>query len=190
MFVTCSIPSASPTSSSSHSRQRSTFHDARTFFSSLGVLSVTKSAAEPATGRTLHLAPPLMRIFFPASDVRSYTVTRAPSFAAKYAAVRPAAPPPRTATSGGSFDADAIACLLLASVATSGRTRCAILPTENRTLDAPSLAAPTARVFSIAPMRGEDCTSQAGANREKLTSPSPRCRRYFAYSPKSTRTRN
>jgi len=65
----------------------------------LGLLSVTKSWAVADTGRTLHRAPPLMRIFFPVSLVRSYIVTRAPVVAAKYAAVSPAAPPPSTATS-------------------------------------------------------------------------------------------
>ena len=36
LFVTCSMPSSIWISSSSHSRQRSTFHDARTFLMSLG----------------------------------------------------------------------------------------------------------------------------------------------------------
>ena len=99
LFVTCSTPSSRPRSSSSHARHRSTLHDARTFFIRRGGLSVTKSSTRAATGRTLHRAPPLIRIFFPHSRVRSYTRTDAPRFAAKYAAVSPAAPPPSTATS-------------------------------------------------------------------------------------------
>ena len=54
---------------------------------------MTKSSTRADTGSTLHCAPPDMRIFLPVSLFRSYTVTRAPAFAAKYAAVRPAAPP-------------------------------------------------------------------------------------------------
>jgi len=57
-----------------------------------------KSFAVALVGSTLHRAPPDIKIFFPHSLVRSYTVTRAPARAAKYAAVSPAAPPPRTAT--------------------------------------------------------------------------------------------
>ena len=63
-----------------------------------------KSFAVADTGKTLHRAPPLMRIFFPVSLVRSYIVTRAPAEAAKYAAVSPAAPPPSTATCGSLVD--------------------------------------------------------------------------------------
>mmetsp|Transcript_22360 Transcript_22360/g.36067 ORF Transcript_22360/g.36067 Transcript_22360/m.36067 type:complete len:238 (-) Transcript_22360:126-839(-) len=99
LFVTCSMPSSNCTSCSSHSRHRATVQEASTAFTSLGLLSVTKSWAVADTGRTLHRAPPLMRIFFPVSLVRSYIVTRAPVVAAKYAAVSPAAPPPSTATS-------------------------------------------------------------------------------------------
>ena len=58
-----------------------------------------------STGNTLHRAPPDIKIFFPLSFVFSYTVTLTTVFAsfcvtaAKYAAVNPAAPEPKIATS-------------------------------------------------------------------------------------------
>jgi len=58
-----------------------------------------------STGNTLHRAPPDITIFFPLSFVFSYTVTLTTVFAsfcvtaAKYAAVNPAAPEPKIATS-------------------------------------------------------------------------------------------
>ena len=84
LLVTCSMPSSNPMSFSSHSLHLSTFQLAMMFFSFRGVDSVTKSSTLAETGRTLQRAPPLIRIFFPASLVRSYTITRlAPDTAAK-----------------------------------------------------------------------------------------------------------
>ena len=51
-------------------------------------------------GNTLHRPPPLIRILWPPSLVRSISVTFEPAAAANPAATRPAAPAPTTATEG------------------------------------------------------------------------------------------
>jgi len=67
-----------------------------------------------STGNTLHRAPPDIKIFFPLSFVLSYTVTFTTFFAAfcvtaaKYAAVNPAAPDPKIATSFAAAEEDGL----------------------------------------------------------------------------------
>jgi len=60
--------------------------------------SVMKRYSSSRAGNTLQRPPPLMRIFRPPSRVRSMSVVSAPAFAAKIAAIVPAAPAPMTAT--------------------------------------------------------------------------------------------
>ena len=72
-------------------------HVRRILRSERGDESVTKRDSSTRIGRTLHRPPPLMRIFFPPSRVRSRRVVSAPP-AAKIAAMEPAAPAPITTT--------------------------------------------------------------------------------------------
>mmetsp|Transcript_43407 Transcript_43407/g.112425 ORF Transcript_43407/g.112425 Transcript_43407/m.112425 type:complete len:209 (-) Transcript_43407:114-740(-) len=104
LFVSSSSPSRSPTPPSvlsSHSLTSPRLQDANTARRADLLDSEKKSRSRmDCLGSTLHREPPLIRIFFPHSLVRSSTVTCAPARAAKSAAVSPLAPPPMTATRG------------------------------------------------------------------------------------------
>jgi len=96
LSVSGSSTSGMPRSSSKNCRCPESGQESRIFFMEWGEEAVTKREGCSVPGSTLHLPPPLIRIFLPPSFVRSNRSTSAPCREAKIAAMRPAAPAPIT----------------------------------------------------------------------------------------------